>query len=177
MFVNASANREWGDWPTIGNLFVPTVHILAASAINNTASSWRDEHVQLVVGEISVVEVGILYAGQQVTIGEQPYSVNTAGQVDDFVAQQPGFFDVKSATGDVLCHLVENIPSSESNLECIQETVVKSQLESQRVDADTSDDVATVRADTDAKDDSFWKGLLALVVVVLAVEPWYANRQ
>ena len=176
MFVNASANREWGDWPTLGNLFVPTVHILAASAINNTASSWRDEQVQLVVDEISAIEIGKHYAGQQVTIDKQPYSVTAAGRVEDFIAQQPGFFDVKSATGDVLRQLVANIPPAESNLECIQEVVVKSQLESQRVDADASDEAATVRADTDAKDNSFWKGLLALVVIGLAVEPWYANR-
>ena len=157
LFVNTTADRQWGDWQTQGGLFVPTVHVLAGRALPSAESEQRNASVQLTVDLATGLDVGKAYSGATVEVGNERFLVDAEGIISDTAAWEPGLYSVKSDAGTVIRQFAVNVPLQESNLDSVQGVVIKRQLEAQRAQ---SGDVAAVLATSSESTSTLWKFLL-----------------
>lgn len=173
LFVNTSADRQWGDWQTKGGLFVPTIHVLASQAIANREETLRNASVQLTVDSSGGFDVGEAYAGGTIRINDEQFAVDDQGVVGDTSPDQPGLYVVEAEDGSILRQFAVNVPPEESDLDSVQGVVIRRQLEAQR--SETSDDAALLARPSDSNSVA-WKALLVVLTFLLAVEPLVANR-
>ena len=170
-FVNTSASRQWGDWPTMGGTYVPTIHLLAAKSLPGTEDSHRNARVQLTYDDTLNFDLGGEFAGQTVAIAGQKMPVYLDGNVTPDSRIDPGIYAAK-IDGRVVKSFAVNLDPRESNLESTQAVIVKRQLETQRAQSEPLS-VAVHQADGD--DALIWKTLLATLAIALALEPLLAN--
>ena len=171
VFVNTSATRQWTDWPAIGGSYVPTIHVLAAHSLPNTEDTQRNANVQLTFADVLSFEIGQKLAGRNVQLDQQEFQVDEDGNITKSFPPKPGIYSVL-ADNEIIKKFAVNLDSRESNLESTQSVVVKRQLEAQRSQAE----VASLAArDSDKNDAMIWKTMLAMLAIVLAVEPLLAN--
>ena len=173
LFVNTSADRQWGDWQTKGGLFVPTIHVLASQALANREGTLRNASVQLTVDSSSGFDVGRAYAGRTVRIGDEQFNVDGQGMVVDTSPNKPGLYVVEAEDGSIVRQFAANVPPEESDLDSVQGVVIRRQLEAQRLKV--GDEAALVARPSESNS-AVWKALLVVLTFLLAVEPLVANR-
>lgn len=173
IFVNTTADRQWGDWQTLGGLFVPTVHVLAAEALPSDEDRQRNADVQLTTDEIMSFDVGQAWSGQHVQIENEVFVVDEQGLISDTASKPPGVYSVKTEDGTTVRQFAANIPQAESDLDSVQAVVVKRQLESQRTQAGPA---LAVKSRDANRNSMIWKGILTILALVLSAEPLLANR-
>ena len=71
LFVNTSPDRAWGDWPTDGALFVPTVHMLMSAVVTSTPQILRNSPGAGIVGVPFDVRVDPAWAGVPLRAGDR----------------------------------------------------------------------------------------------------------
>ena len=173
LFVNTSADRSWSDWPTEAGSFVPTMHLLAAEALESSGGS-RDANVQLTYAPNLRPELGDEFANQTVLINGLAVQSGDNGAIEFPELTAPAIYDVTTSTGNRIRRFAVNLDPGESNLESLQGVVIQQQLQSQKKELKLRQNPAIA---TQEKDGLIWKGLLAVLAFVLALEPFLANTQ
>jgi hypothetical protein len=170
-FVNTSSDRAWGDWAAKSALFVPALHQLCARALGVDAFEAR--HAPWTTGESSTLSLGRQHAGVSVTIAGQKHQTDDRGDVKAVVFEKPGVFDVTAAHNTLIQRVAVNFPTSESTLDALPEAVMTQRLAALRQGG-------TQRAQRWADDSQAgsiaWKICLALVALLLLIEPLLIHR-
>ena len=136
LFVNTSATRNWGDWPTMAGTYVPTIHVLAARALPRTENVLRDADVLVTLEDGLSFNVGKRFAGKSLRVQDAESEAESDVDVDGHLVQHapiaPGIYTVRDNDNKVIKRYAVNLDPRESNLESTHAVVVKRQLESQR---------------------------------------------
>ena len=104
----------------------------------------------------------------------QPVSIksNDDGELAMPSITAPAIYTVRDMDGDVIRQFTVNLDPDESDLKSLQGVVVQQQLQSQRA-AVTGEEAASLAKK--GSDGVVWKSFIALLAVLLAVEPFLAN--
>ncbi len=171
LFFNSSMDRSWGDWPADGPLFVPTMHMLMATAMKSEAQDLRNSQGAGVVGESFDVRVPLDYANASLRIADQTMQADQDGWVRNLRLDQPGLYDLTTEGGKVARPIGINFPPQESLREFIPPVILQRQLEARR----RTSEAGAARINL-IGDSGWWRWILALVILVWLIEPWLALK-
>ena len=168
-FVNSSANREWGDWPASGPLFVPALHLLAARALGD--DSFAPAQAPVLAGEPVTLRLSAKYAGRSLKSGDHVFPVDADGRVPGVIFDKPGATELVLDDGTKAGRIAVNFPPVESALDYEPEGVVRQRLESLRQQGEGT----SIRWEGEAAGGLAWRLCLVMAALLLVVEPLIAN--
>lgn len=170
-FVNTAADRSWGDWATQHHLFIPTLHLLSARALDSVEKSIS--HPPVVSGQSVDLHFPASYAGKELKVAGQSYSLDADGVAKQVTFAEPGVVDLVLADGIDAGKIAVNFPTTESNLVCDPAALVRQRLESLR----RQDENPTVRWENETRGGLAWKICLFGAALLLVIEPAIANHR
>jgi hypothetical protein len=173
LFVNTSPDRAWGDWPTDGALFVPTIHMLTSSAVTSTAQLLRNSPGAGIVGVPFDVRVHPQWSGVPLRVEDLELRADEQGWVRDLQFDQPGLYDIQSKDGDYVRPVAVNFPPEESQRMLFHPTVLQRQLQARRRTEGVDGDAPTISL---ASESDWWRWILIALAIVWLAEPWLAFR-
>jgi len=173
LFVNTSPDRAWGDWPTDGALFVPTVHMLMSSVVTSTPQALRNSPGAGIVGIPFDVRVDPARAGVPLRAGDLTLRADEQGWVRDLRFDRPGLFDIQTEEGRFLRPVAVNFPPEESRREFFRPAILGRQLEARRRASGIDRDAPRISM---ASESGWWRWILGVLAIVWLVEPWLAFR-
>ena len=173
LFVNTTMDRRWGEWPTEGRVFVPTVHMLMSAAITTEERTFRNSVSDGVAGRPLRLYAGKDFAGAEVEVESIPGTVDAEGRVAFEGLREPGVFELRTAAGEVIRPVAINVPAEERGVSRGDAGVVRRQLEGARKVASADDSVRITMA---RETSSWWQILLIAGLLLWILEPWLVLR-
>jgi len=173
VFVNTSPDRAWGDWPTDGALFVPTVHMLVSAAVTSTSQALRNSPGAGIVDAAFEVRVDPAWAGIPLRAGDLALRADEQGWVRGLRFDHPGLFNIQSEEGRVVRPVAVNFPPEESRREFFRPAILGRQLEARRRTQGIDGDAPTISL---ASESGWWRWILGVLAIVWLAEPWLALR-
>lgn len=168
-FINTSADRSCGDWPTSYAQFVPAVHLLAANALRS--SEVLATFTPAIAGEARNLQFSTDAAGKSLKIAEQEITIDPDGVAKQVMFPEPGVTSLTLSDGTDAGKIAVNFPTTESNLVCDTAAIVRQRLESlRRQDGDPA-----VRWESESQGGLAWKLCLLGAALLLVIEPAIAN--
>jgi hypothetical protein len=173
VFVNTSPDRTWGDWPTNGVLFVPTMHMLMSAAVTSTAQDLRNSPGAGIVDIPFDVRVDPVWAGAELRMGERTLQSDEAGWVRGLLSDRPGMFEIRSEDGRFVRPVAVNFPPAESKREFFSPAILQRQFEARRRVSGLEGDAPRISL---ASESEGWRWILGALAIVWLAEPWLAFR-
>lgn len=174
LFFNASVDRSWGDWPTNGALYVPTVHGVMSVALETEAQRLRNSAGSGIVGVPFDVRVASKYAGSTLLAGDEKWASDEEGWVRGLQFDQVGFYEMKTSNGELVRPVAVNFPPVESEREMLLPTVLERQIEGRRRMAEGQAEEAPEISM--ANESMWWRWVLVALAVAWLLEPFLAFR-
>ena len=171
LFVNASADRAWGDWPADGALFVPTVHMLTSAVVTSTPQMLRNSPGTGIVGVPFDVRVDPTLAGVPLKAGDLALKADDQGWVRGLRFDRPGLFDIESEDGRAVRPVAVNFPPEESRRDLFRPAILERQLEARRRTSAAGGDPPRINVTSESE---WWRWILAVLAIVWLAEAWLA---
>ena len=173
LFVNTSPDRTWGDWPTDGALFVPTVHKLMSAVVAATPQALRNSPGAGVVGVPFDVRVDPSWTGATLRTDGLVLRADAQGWVRGLRLDRPGLFDIQSEDGRLVRSVAVNFPPEETRREFLRPAILQRQLEARRRGTGIDGEAPRISM---ASESDWWRWILGALAIVWLAEPWLARR-
>jgi len=170
VFVNASADRSWGDFPLSAGAFVPLMQQIARWSAEQFTKSGTYR-----VGEPLPLPTGLPQtAGLTVTLPSGVVQTLTANNTGVTVerTEQSGFYELGSPTEGVLQLYAVNTPVAESNLRAMDESALKKLAP---LEVTKGADGLRLALDKDRELMPLWPMFLLAALLVFGAETMIAN--
>ena len=174
LFFNASIDRSWGDWPTVGALYVPTMHGAMSAVVTANTQLLRNSNSTGIVGVPFDVRVESEFADTEVFAGDLALTSDSQGWVEGLVFEDPGVYELKTSEGEVVRPVAVNFPPEESELDMLLPTVLVKQLEARRRTSEGQE--AEAPEISMANESMLWRWILIALVLIWVLEPFLAFR-